>query len=89
MFEKYSAKCLDFIIKNKLFTLNKKNILFNKIINLIFDKLDSLEKENNYFNPELLKKNKINKINNKNSLPILFNFLKKILIMNYLINIFD
>jgi hypothetical protein len=74
MFDKYSNKCLNFILKNQLYSINKNKLVddtFNSVISI----LNKLSKKK-YYNTELLEKKLLKKINNTNY-PLLFNFLKK------------
>jgi hypothetical protein len=73
MFEKYSNKCINFILKNELYNINKHNIM-DKIINNISKFLNEILNEN-YFDKSKLQIKKINKINNSN-FPLIFKFLK-------------
>ena len=73
MFEKYSNKCINFILKNELYNIEKNNNM-DKIINKINIFLNEISNEN-YFDKSKLQVKKINKINNTN-FPLIFKFLK-------------
>ena len=85
MFNKYSSKCISYILKNKYFKL-KKNNCTDILIDNILKTLDDLYK-NKSIEVSNIKKSIIPKIQKKNSVPIVFKVLKLLVKKNELSNV--